>query len=86
MKAQTVPRMAGPGQRLPRAARRTEEKDLLDVNRIRVRTGPSVAYSGSVRKISRSSQGATRRMLVVPLTLNGTPAVTTIWSLSVAKP
>ena len=28
-------------------------------------------------KISRSSQGATRKILVVPLTLNGTPAVTT---------
>ena len=43
------------------------------------------AYSGSVRKISRSSQGATRRMLVVPVTSKGTPAVTTIWSVSVGE-
>lgn len=35
-------------------------------------------YSGSVRKINLSSQGATRRMFVVPGMLNGTPAVTTI--------
>ena len=38
---------------------------------------PGRPYSGSVRKISRSSQGATRRMLVLPATLKGTPAVTT---------
>ena len=39
-------------------------------------------YSGSTLEINRSSQGATRRMFVVPCTLNGTPAVTTIWSSS----
>jgi len=43
-------------------------------------------YSLSAEKIRRSSQGATRRILVVPGLLNGTPAVTTIWSISVANP
>src|SRR5690606_408266 len=37
-------------------------------------------------KIARSLQVATRRMLVEPGVLKGTPAVRTIWSASVANP
>ena len=46
----------------------------------------SDCYSESVSDNKRSSQDATRRILVVPSTLNGTPAVTTILSSAVPYP
>lgn len=60
-------------------------KDQIDIQICRLCRVARKVYSGSELKIKRSAQGATRRILVEPGVLNGTPAVTTIMSSSVAN-